>query len=42
MVDISKDILFQMHAAADYLEIKPLLKLTSLAILIWYLWVSVF
>ena len=42
MVDVDKDILFQMHAAADYLEIKPLLELTSLAILIGYLWVSVF
>ena len=42
MVDVDKDILFQMHAAADYLEIKPLLELTSLAILIGYMWVSVF
>ena len=42
MVDVDKDILFQMHAAADYLEIKPLLELTSLAVLIGYLWVSVF
>ena len=42
MVDVDKDILFQMHAAADYSEIKPLLELTSLAILIEYLWVSVF
>ncbi len=42
MVDVDKDILFQIRAAADYLEIKPLLELTSLVILIGYLWVSVF
>ena len=42
MVDVDKDILFQMHAAADYLDIKPLLELTSLAILIGLFWVSVF
>ena len=41
MVDVDKDILFQMHAAADYLDIKPLLELTSLAVLIGYMWVSV-
>jgi hypothetical protein len=41
MVDVDKDILFQMHAAADYLGIKPLLELTSLAVLIGYMWVSV-
>ena len=41
MVDIDTDILFQMHAAADYLDIKPLLELTSLAVLIGYMWVSV-
>ena len=42
MADVDKDILFQMHAAADYLEIKPFLELTSLAVLIEYMWVSVF
>ena len=42
MIDIDKDMLFQMHAGADYLDIKPLLELTSLAVLIGYLWVSVF
>ena len=41
MVDVDKDILFQIHAAADYLDIKPLLELTSLAVLIGYMWVSV-
>ena len=33
MVDIDQDTLFQMHAGADYLDIKPLLELTSLAIM---------
>jgi hypothetical protein len=42
MVDVDQDTLFQMHAGADYLDIKPLLELTSLAILIGYIWVSVF
>ena len=42
MVDVDKDILFQMHAAADYLDIKQLLGLIWLAILIGYMWVSVF
>ena len=40
MVDMVKDILF-LHAAADYVDIKPLLELTSLAVLIGYMWVSV-
>ena len=42
MVDVDQDTLFQMHAGADYLDNKPLLELTSLAILIGYIWVSVF
>ncbi len=42
MVDIDQDTLFQMHAGADYLDIKPLFQVTSLAILIGYIWVSVF
>ena len=41
MVDVDKDILYQMHAAADYLNIKPLLEMTSLAFLIGYMWASV-
>ena len=42
MVDVDQDTLFQMLAGADYLDIKPLLELTSLAILIGNIWVSVF
>ena len=42
IVDVDQDMLFQMHAGADYLDIIPLLELTSLAILIGYIWVSVF
>jgi hypothetical protein len=42
MVDMDKHMLFQLHAAADIMEIKPLLELTSLGILIGYVWVSVF
>jgi hypothetical protein len=42
MDDIDKYILFQIHAAADHLEIKPLLELTSLAVIIGYMWVVYF
>ena len=42
LVDVDKDTLFQMHIGADYLDIKPLLELTSLAVAIGYMWVSVF
>ena len=42
MVDVDQNALFELHAAADYLGIRPLLKLTSLAILLRYMWVSVY
>ena len=42
LVDVDKDMLFQMHIGADYLDIKPLLELTSLAVVIGYIWVSAF
>ena len=29
MVDVDQNTLFELHAAAEYLEIQPLLKLTS-------------
>ena len=42
MVDVDKIMLFRLHAAADLMEIKPLVELTSLGILIGHMWVSVF
>ena len=42
MVDVDKIMLFQLHAAADFMEIEPLIELTSLGILIGYVWVSAF
>jgi hypothetical protein len=42
MVDVDKIMLFWLHVAADFMEIKPLLELTSLGILIGYVWVSAF
>jgi hypothetical protein len=42
IVDMNKIMLFQLHAAADFMEIKPLVELTSLGILIGYMWMSVF
>ena len=41
MVDVDQNALFELHAAADYLGIQPLLKLTSLAVLLRYMWVGV-
>jgi hypothetical protein len=34
MVDVDQNVLFTLHAAADFLGIQPLLELTSLADLI--------
>ena len=42
MVDVDQNALFELHAAADYLEIQLLLKLTSLAVLLRYMWVGVY
>jgi hypothetical protein len=42
MVDLDEIMLFRLHVAADFMEIKPLLELTSLGILIGYMWVSAF
>jgi hypothetical protein len=42
MVDVDKIMLFRLHAVADIIEIEPLVELTSLGILIGYMWVSVF
>ena len=42
MVDVDQNALFELLAAADYLGIQPLLKLTSLAILLHYMWVGVY
>ncbi len=37
MVDVDQNALFELHSAADYLGIQPLLKLTSLAVLLRYM-----
>ena len=42
MVDVDQNPLFELHAAADLLGIQALLKLTSLAVLLRYMWVSVY
>ena len=42
MVDVDQNALLELHAAADYLGIQPLLKLTSLAVLLHYMWVGVY
>ena len=41
MVDVDQNALFKLHIVADYLGIQPLLKLTSLAVLLRYMWVGV-
>ncbi len=42
MVDVDQIALFELHAAADFLGIQPLLELTSLAVLLHYMWVGVY
>ena len=42
MVDVNQNALFALHAATDFLGIQPLLKLTSLAVLLCYMWVAVY
>ena len=42
MVDGDQNALFELHAAADFLGIQPLLELTSLAVLLRYMWVGVY
>ncbi len=42
MVDVDQKALFELHAAVDFLGIQPLLKLTSLAVLLHYMWVGVY
>ena len=42
MVDVDKIMLFCLHVAAELMDIKPLIELTSLGILIGYVWVSAF
>jgi hypothetical protein len=42
MVEVDKIMLFLLHAAADLMEIKPLVELASLGIRIGYVWVRVF
>ena len=34
MVDVDQNALFELHAAADFLGIQPLLELTSLAVIL--------
>ena len=41
LVDVDQNNLFELHAAADYLGIQLLLELTSLAVLLHYMWVGV-
>ncbi len=41
MVDVDQNALFELHATADFLGIQPLLELTSLAVLLHYMWVGV-
>ena len=41
MVDVDQNALFELHAAADFLGIQPLLELTSLAVLLRYTWMGV-
>ena len=41
MVDVDQNALFDLHAAADFLGIQPLLELTSLAVLLHYMWVDI-
>ena len=41
-VDLDQNSLFELHAAADYLRIQPMLKLISLAVLLHYMWVGVY
>jgi hypothetical protein len=42
MVDVDQNSLFELHAAVDFLGIQPLLELTSLAVLLHYMWVGVY
>ena len=42
MVDVHQNALFELHAAVDFLGIQPLLELTSLAVLLHYMWVGVY
>ena len=42
IVDVDRNALFELHAAADFLGIQPLLELTSLAVLLRYMWVGVY
>ena len=42
MVDVDQNALFELHAVADFLGIQPLLELTSLAVLLHYMWVGVY
>ena len=42
MVDVDQNVLFELHAAVNFLGIQPLLELTSLAVLLHYMWVGVY
>ena len=42
MVDVDRNALFELHVTADFLGIQPLLELTSLAVLLRYMWVGVY
>ncbi len=42
MVDVDQNALFELHAGVDFLGIQPLLELTSLAVLLRYMWVDVY
>ena len=42
MVDVDQNALFELYVAADFLGLQPLLKLTSLAVLLHYMWVGVY
>ena len=41
MVDVDRNALFELHVAVAFLGIQPLLELTSLAVLLRYMWVGV-
>ena len=42
MVDVDQNTVFELHPAADFLGIQQLLELTSLAVLLHYMWVGVY
>ena len=42
MIDVDQNALFELHAGADYLGIQRLLKLTSVAVLLRYMWMGVY